>query len=64
MYRSVRFACSSILTAAIAAAQTISGDLVVNVVDASGAVVANSKLALTEVATNVKLESVTDTLLF
>jgi hypothetical protein len=47
---------------AFAAAQTISGDLVVKVMDASGAIVANSKLTLTEIETKVKAESVTDTL--
>jgi len=50
------------LGVAIAAAQTISGDLVVKVMDPSGLVVANSKLTLTEIETKVKAESVTDTL--
>jgi hypothetical protein len=44
------------------AAQTISGDLVVNVTDPSGLAVPGSKLTLTELATNVKTESTTDSL--
>jgi len=44
----------------LALAQTISGDLVVNVVDPSGAVVSGAKLILTQIGTNVKQESVTD----
>jgi hypothetical protein len=43
-------------------AQSITGDLVVNVTDPSGAVVIGAKLALTEVETNIKQESVTDAL--
>ena len=43
-------------------AQTISGDLVVNVYDASGAVVTAANLVLTEVATKLKQESATDSL--
>src|SRR5207245_2085702 len=62
MSSGVRFVHFLLLTAALAAAQTISGDLVVNVVDATGSVVTNGKLTLTEVETNVKAESVTDTL--
>ena len=50
------------LAVAFAAAQTISGDLVVKVMDGSGAIVANSKLTLAEIETKVKAESVTDTL--
>src|SRR3954447_10273102 len=46
----------------IANAQTISGDLVVNVYDASGAVVTAANLVLTEVATKLKQESATDSL--
>jgi hypothetical protein len=42
--------------------QTISGDLVVNAYDSSGAVVTGAKLILTEVATGVKHESATDSL--
>lgn len=45
-----------------AKAQSITGDLVVNVTDPSGAVVAGSKLVLTEVATNIKQEMPTDEL--
>ncbi|MGH9674294.1 MAG: carboxypeptidase regulatory-like domain-containing protein, partial [Bryobacteraceae bacterium] len=62
MNRGICFACFLVLSAVFAPAQTISGDLVVNVVDPSGAVASGSKLTLTEVATNVKLESVTDSL--
>lgn len=48
--------------ALIAPAQTVSGDLVVNVADPSGAVVSASKLRLTNVETNITQESVTDAL--
>src|SRR5215217_7886750 len=41
-------------------AQTISGDLVVNVVDQSSAALADAKLILTEVETNLRQESITD----
>ncbi|MBI2689363.1 MAG: TonB-dependent receptor [Acidobacteria bacterium] len=53
--------CTLVATVA-ALAQTISGDLVVNVTDPSGLPIAASKLLLTEVETNVKHESVTDNL--
>src|SRR5438046_8456478 len=62
MSREIRLVQFMMLGVALASAQTISGDLVVKVVDPSGAVVANSKLTLTEVETKVKAESVTDTL--
>src|SRR5439155_8972793 len=62
MSKGIRLVQSLMLGVALAAAQTISGDLVVKVVDPSGAVVANSKLTLTEIETKVKAESVTDTL--
>jgi hypothetical protein len=52
----------AIVWASVAAAQTISGDLVVNVTDQSGSAVVNSKLTLIEVETRVKHDSVTDTL--
>src|SRR6266545_195852 len=42
--------------------QAITGDLVVNVTDPSGAVVAKAKLLLTEVETNIKQELPTDEL--
>jgi hypothetical protein len=63
--RNVWAICASFVLASfslVAPAQTISGDLVVNVVDPSGAVVAGSKLVLIQVETNIKQESVTDTL--
>src|SRR5437899_1542758 len=62
MSREIRLVQFLMLGVALASAQTISGDLVVKVVDPSGAVVANSKLTLTEIETKVKAESVTDTL--
>src|SRR5450759_2372143 len=43
-------------------AQSITGDLVVNVTDPSGAVVSGAKLELTQVETNVKFEGQSDTL--
>jgi hypothetical protein len=46
----------------LAIGQTISGDLVVNVYDSSGAVVTGAKLLFDEVETRVKQESVTDSL--
>ncbi len=49
-----------LLVASSSFAQTISGDLVVNVLDSSGASVANAKLALFEIETNTKSESITD----
>ena len=45
---------------AVAFAQSISGDLVVTVVDSSESSVANARLVLTEVDTKVRLESLTD----
>lgn len=45
-----------------AIAQTISGDLFVNVYDASSAVVAGAKLELVEINTRVKQDSITDSL--
>jgi hypothetical protein len=42
--------------------QSISGDLVVTVVDSSEAIVSGAKLALIEVETKVRLESLTDSL--
>ncbi|HZO54209.1 MAG TPA: carboxypeptidase-like regulatory domain-containing protein, partial [Bryobacteraceae bacterium] len=47
---------------AIGLAQSISGDLVVNVVDSSSSMVSAAKLSLTEVETKVRQESVTDSL--
>jgi hypothetical protein len=43
-------------------AQLITGDLIVNVTDPSGAVVSGAKLELTAVETNVKIASLTDSL--
>lgn len=60
MNRASLFACFLLLAVSISA-QTISGDLVVNVVDSSGAAVAGSHLSLFDVETNVKTESATDT---
>src|SRR6266404_400085 len=51
MSREIRLVQFLMLGVVLAAAQTISGDLIVKVVDPSGAVVANSKLTLTEVET-------------
>jgi len=48
MSREIRLVQFLMLGVALASAQTISGGLVVKVVDPSGAVVANSKLTLTE----------------
>ena len=62
MWQRVVLAALSILATGVAAAQTISGDLVVNVTDPSGSAVLGSKLTLTEVETRVKHESVTDSL--
>src|SRR2546425_10410105 len=62
MSRRIRFAFFFLLGVVLASAQTISGDLVVNVADPSGSVVSSSKLILTEIETRVKTESVTDTL--
>jgi len=47
---------------ALLLAQSISGDLVVTVIDASEASVSGARLALTEVDTKVRLTSVTDSL--
>lgn len=52
----------SLLFPVALAAQSITGDLVVNVTDPSGAIVANAKLSLTQVETNVKFEVITDSL--
>lgn len=62
MRKGIRLVQLLILAVSFTSAQTISGDLVVKVMDASGAIVANSKLTLTEIETKVKAESVTDTL--
>lgn len=62
MFRALPSIFLAFLSTAAVTAQTISGDLVVNVADSSGAVVANSKLTLIETETNVKIESSTDTL--
>jgi len=43
-------------------AQSITGDLIVNVTDPSGAVVSGAKLELTAVETNVKIAGLTDSL--
>lgn len=51
-----------VLTALQAPAQTISGDLVVNVTDSTGSIVPGAKLALIETETNFKHESVSDSL--
>src|SRR5262245_8298259 len=48
--------------APVAVGQAITGDLVVNVTDPSGAVIAAAKLILTEVETNLKQELPTDPL--
>lgn len=53
---------AAFLSSMLLLAQTISGDLVVSVVDPSGAAVADSKLTLVEVDTSIKHESVTDSL--
>lgn len=53
---------AALLLALPATAQTVSGDLVVNVSDPSGAVVAGSILRLTQVETNITQESITDSL--
>lgn len=50
------------LDPAPARAQSITGDLVVNVTDSTGAVVGGAKLELIAVETNVKIESSTDSL--
>lgn len=64
MLRNLCFASAVLIFAMspLAHSQTISGDLVVSVSDASGAVLKDAKLELTEVATGVKQESVTDSL--
>jgi hypothetical protein len=59
---SLAFAFVAIWMSPVATGQTISGDLVVNVYDSSGAVVTGAKLLLEEVDTLVKQESVTDSL--
>ncbi|HYM09419.1 MAG TPA: carboxypeptidase regulatory-like domain-containing protein [Bryobacterales bacterium] len=63
----MRKSCWILLAAAFAIcatlhAQSITGDLVVNVTDPSGAVVSAAKLELTAVETNVKFEGQSDTL--
>ncbi|MEO8126299.1 MAG: carboxypeptidase-like regulatory domain-containing protein, partial [Bryobacteraceae bacterium] len=57
-----RFVFAAIVLPALAVAQSISGDLVVNVADASNASMPGVKLTLTEVETQVRQESVTDSL--
>ena len=57
----VRTLAVCLLSAALAAAQSISGDLVVKVADPSQASVAGAKLTLVQVQTNLKQESQTDT---
>jgi hypothetical protein len=52
--------CLAPMFMTVASAQTVFGDLVVNVFDSSGAVVAGSKLQLTQVKTNIAQEPVTD----
>lgn len=59
---SPHLALCALVLAVSTLAQTISGDLVVNVTDPSGSAVSSSKLALTEVETGVKVDSVTDSL--
>src|SRR6187402_887623 len=58
----MRLIAISILAALSVAGQTISGDLVVNVTDPSGLAVAGSKLTLIETSTNIRTESITDSL--
>jgi len=58
----VRLLVALAALAPLARAQSITGDLVVNVTDASGAVVAGAKLVLTEIETNLKQELPTDAL--
>ena len=60
--RIVRVLAAVAVLSAVAFAQSISGDLVVTVVDSSEASVSGARLALTEVETKVRLESVTDSL--
>ena len=55
MRREIRLIQFLMLAVAFAAAQTISGDLVVKVMDPTGAIVANGKLTLTEIETKVKV---------
>ncbi len=62
-----RFSSNALLVAAVAVstlanAQSISGDLVVNVADPSSASVAGAKLILTDVDTKVRQELTTDSL--
>jgi hypothetical protein len=54
--------CFAPMFMTVASAQTVSGDLVVNVSDPSRAVVAGSKLQLTQVETNIAQEPVADNL--
>ena len=65
MIRKAAVLSAVLVLAALAPAamgQAITGDLVVNVTDPSGAVVAGAKLTLTEVLTNIKQELPTDAL--
>jgi hypothetical protein len=55
-----RFLALATLALAPVLSQSISGDLVVHVTDSSAAAVVGAKLTLTEVATNVRHESVSD----
>jgi hypothetical protein len=60
MYRNACFVLAFAAFAALATAQSISGDLVVDVYDSSGGVVIGAKLTLTDVDTGVTHESTTD----
>jgi hypothetical protein len=51
-----------VLACGPAAAQTVSGDLVVNVTDATGAVVSRSKLTLIQLETNISQAALTNSL--
>ena len=53
---------AAVVLPALVIAQSISGDLVVNVVDPSSSSVSGAKLTLTEVETKVRQELVTDSL--
>ncbi len=46
----------------VLSAQSITGDLIVNVTDPSGGIISNAKLVLTQVETNVRFEGATDSL--
>ncbi|HMC58877.1 MAG TPA: carboxypeptidase-like regulatory domain-containing protein, partial [Candidatus Solibacter sp.] len=56
------FLLAALALAAGAIAQSITGDLVVNVTDSSGGAVSGAALNLVQVETNVKLSAVTDSL--